>query len=217
VRSTVSVGGGRSPLSFDHMNSAYVATLILFAYSCGYAGDPKAPGDMSDHLLLGIAFQPRSKTAAESFRITLQNKSTNDVMLQVQPNRFQGSIVLTSKGREPKEYYDKEFRRLLLTALWVDPFEKLPKGDAIVWNVPITNLRDVHDHRPILQELNGASAYATLKRVAIAPPSGSFISSNAKQTSGRITIQFEQDGAANGSQPIRSETNRTSSAAGSRR
>lgn len=47
----------------------------------------------------------------------------------------------------------------------------------------------------------------------IRPPTRYRLSVSAKM----ITIKCEPDGAANGSQPIRSETNRTSSAAGSRR
>ena len=66
--------------------------------------------------------------------------------------------------------------------------------------------------KPTLEQVRGALKGSDLSEDEIARIIRSCVSCDEQQNQ-----KSEPDGAANGSQPIRSETNRTSSAAGSRR
>src|ERR1043166_6909629 len=168
-----------------------VSLIITIVCSCGYAGDPTTTGGMSDDLLLTVTFEPKSRTSAEYFRIILLNRSANDLNIQVDPTNFHGSIFVIREGRAEIEYYEKRYLMLLQAAVWEEPVQTLEQGAAIIWGVPIAELRDVYGRQPTMQELNGATAYAILDSVAIVPPDGNYIVSNARQISAKTMINAE--------------------------
>ena len=176
------------------MKLLFIATLVLLTLcsSCVRpAGDPTQPGGMSDNLVLTIGFEPRSEISNEHFKITLKNKSGNDLNVSVQPTRFHGTVTIAAIGKVTTEYYEKRFLNMVLTSTWTEPIQLLQKGATIVWNVPIADLVDVQEKGLATAGLEGASAYATLDLIAIVPPSSSYTASNAKQTSKTIALTLK--------------------------
>jgi hypothetical protein len=166
---------------------------------------------MSDSLVLTVAFEASS----EKFILALRNISTNRLRVEVQPTNFQGCIVVSGKEGGPKRYYEKRYRMMRATSEWSDSQQEMQPGAEVIWRLPIAEMRDIHDNRLTLRELNGASVSAELHQVATVPSDGNYILNNASQKSAKLDIKV--DGAANRSQPVSSETNRTSAAAGSGR
>jgi hypothetical protein len=190
-----------------------VVALIFLVISGGYAADPNTSGGMSEILNLTMFFNVRSS----QFLIVLRNTSTNSVDVQVQPTNFQGCIVVELRGKEPRKYYEKDFLPIMLTSEWIDPRQKMAPGAVIVWKLPVTDLRDIQENGLGLQELDGASVWAEVERLAVVPPNGNYIENNARQKSTRISIEAEPSGSVDGSQSLRSPTNRAPEADGSRR
>jgi hypothetical protein len=97
------------------------------------------------------------------------------------------------------EWFDAPHRHA-----WVEQSEQLPGGDNVPREAAVAGLRNVQ------KSLDGY--YSQLFIAGFLMLVGGVV--NGINLRRKVT---EQDGPANGSQPIRSETNRTSSAAGSGR
>ncbi|MEW5894817.1 MAG: hypothetical protein AB1650_03500 [Candidatus Omnitrophota bacterium] len=168
---------------------AFVAGMYFFmntfVHTSVYTGDPLTPGALSGNLLLTLIFKPKD----DCFRITLQNISGQDFNVRVNAEQFQGSIVVIPEGEEQQEFYGESFRTVILTGVPVTSVEFLKKGDVITWNIPVAELHSMQDKRLTRQELYGSSAYAKLGYLAIVPPDGGYIGSNAEQVSERIGIK----------------------------
>ena len=168
--------------------NVFSAVLLLLS-TASYAGDPNVSGGMSENLSLTLEFVPKSEKKADHFKITLKNVSGKDLELMIiSTSNFGGSIFVTQKGKEAVEYYEKRYLLLLSTGELATSRQKLEKDGALQWKVPITELRDIHDGKLTIQELHRATAHVELGMIAIIPPKGGFIASNAKQTSASIYV-----------------------------
>lgn len=164
------------------------AALVLLS-AASYAADPNVSGSMSRNLTLILEFIPKSEKKPDHFKITLKNVSGKDLDLMITSTPyFGGSVFVTQKGKEEVEYYEKRYRLLVLTGDPATYRQKLEKEGSLQWEVPLTELHDVHDGKLTVQELHRATARTELSMIAVVPPKGGFIASNAKQTSASIYV-----------------------------
>ena len=96
---------------------------------------------------------------------------------------------MKNPGRKEREFFEKNYLRLLTTSTWSYDPQKLAKGAEIVWRVPIRDLRDVHDRPLPVQKLDGTAVRAKLDLVAVVPDEArEMVTSNARQNSTAITV-----------------------------
>lgn len=166
------------------MNASLLTALLCLVVARACAHDSITPGAMSGKLVLSVSYE----AAASRFNVVLRNQSGAPLTLCVEPQQFHGRIIVTPITARPTEYLDSTFHPLLLTSVWDVPVRSVQSSAEISWNLPLSRLCDIHGNKLPVDQLRGATVYATLDEIAVVPAQASYVSSNAKQISKPIMI-----------------------------
>jgi len=170
-----------------------IAGSGLAGYRYASFPDPLKSGAYSSYLAMSIRFEERPDKRDDQFVITLTNKATNDLELQVDPKLFEGTIMISGDNSVTYNDANKTYEIHAATGLWSDPFVRLAKGSAINWNIPIANMVSWEREPTKSSELKTSEVHAELNRLAVVrvfpwPSEAKYISDNALQSTPTIRI-----------------------------
>ena len=171
-------------MPFEPMRVVLSVILLFLLSGCKDGADPTVSGSMSDRLAFDVSYE----SAQSRFEVVLSNQTSRRLKLHVDPHQFHGRIVVTPVSGRAVEYLDAAFLPLFMTGIIDVPFHTLHSHKKINWVLPVSRLKDIHGNEVSVQALQGASVHATLDELAIISRSSNYISDNAKQVSGPITI-----------------------------
>jgi len=163
--------------------------LSVLAVNLGCcAGDPMKEGGMSDHLSFSVALENAAEVGKEQFRFVMKNVSGKALELRVNNEHFQGTIFVDLGGPVPVEFWEKNFRNVLLTGIPIVPKITLEKAGKIEWVVPMRDFLSLDERALQTDDIAGKALHAELRLVAVRIPGRGLIESNARQVSSKIVI-----------------------------
>jgi hypothetical protein len=148
------------------------------------------PGGLSHLLNYRFAMHPARSEKDTYVVAKVTNVSGRDIRLGL-PSEDPFSIRLTVISTTGRKYraFDKDYLALLRvgTPIYIQRIVKLAANDSIRWEIPMRRFRTTGGERITLESLAGAVIISELS-MAVVPPSGRYVTSNARQKSKPIKI-----------------------------
>lgn len=174
------------------MSAMLKLTLILLLLATGCAtrttDKPELSGGMSHHFAMTLAYEPPAGTNAAHFIITLSNTSGRNWNALIEPEWFEGSIVLEKATKEKKVYGTHNYWIIMLAANKGNSVSTIKRGEKIVWRIPVSELLNMQSEFLKLEDLKEASIHAELRRFSIWSKPEMAIESNAEQVTPGIKL-----------------------------
>jgi hypothetical protein len=184
----------RSLQKLKEFDPRFLPEIIAYLKRQTKPDDPMTPGSLSYRLGLGMLFQLQIRENPPYFKVFLGNQTAKTLKVRVDPQMFQGAIVVCLDGKSETEtevYFDKNYLNMLETKPQEPPIVKLAAYEQISWTIPLTELRRRRDATEekgsdttiTEQKLQGARVYVRWDDLAIVPNEKDYVKSNAMQVS----------------------------------
>lgn len=176
------------------MNHIAISLLLLFGFLCGCkpsGPDPFKTGSLSHLLSYSLAYKAPEDGQEATLTATLKNLSGKKIEVRVNDKKFHAMVTIIPEKGDPYMAYTKEYLDLLTTSIWEEPTVSMAPEEAITWIVPIGTLFSLKDHQLDHESLRGCKVVSEMN-MAIVPPDGNYIESNAAQKSAAIFITNEE-------------------------
>jgi len=176
------------------MNCIVASLALFFGCLCGCNPsnpDPGKTGSLTHLLSYSVAYKAPGDDQDATLIATLRNVSGKNVKVLVNNKKFHAAVTITPETEDSYTAYTREFLDLLTTAIWEEPIVSMAPKEAITWIVPIGTLFYSGDHKLDHDSLRGCKVVSEMN-MAIVPPDGNYVESNAAQKSAAIYIQNEE-------------------------
>jgi hypothetical protein len=176
------------------MNRIAASLILLFGCLCGCKSsspDPFKTGSHTHLLSYSLAYKAHGDGQEATLTATLRNLSGKNIKVQVNDKKFHAAVTIIPQTGDPYTAYTNEYSDLLTTAIWEDPIIPMAPEEAIIWIVPIGTLFYSGDHKLDHDSLRGCEVVSEMN-MAIVPPDGDYIGSNAAQKSAVVYIKNEE-------------------------